>query len=44
MAEIMAGIIPVSETEIKKPKNLNEVTLGRKTCIEIQWLDDELMD
>lgn len=41
MAEIMAGVIPVSKTEIKKPKNLNEVTLGRKTCVEIQWLDEE---
>jgi len=41
MAEIMAGIIPVSETEIKKPKNLDEVTLGRKTCVEIQWLAEE---
>ena len=41
MAEIMAGVIPVSQTDIKKPKNLNEVTLGTKTCIEIQWLDEE---
>ena len=41
MAEIMAGRIPVSPTEIKKPKNLHEVTLGTKTCIEIQWLDEE---
>jgi hypothetical protein len=44
MAEIMAGVIPVSKAEIKKPKNLNEVTLGRKTCVEIQWLDEEYMD
>ena len=41
MAEIMAGTIPVSKTKIKKPINLNEVTLGTKTCVEIQWLDKE---
>ncbi|MCP4613815.1 MAG: hypothetical protein GY845_34430, partial [Planctomycetes bacterium] len=41
MAEIMAGIIPVSKTKMKKPKNLNEVTLGMKTCIEIGWLDED---
>lgn len=41
MAEIMAGRIPVSKTEIKKPLNLNEVTLGTKTCIEIKWLNEE---
>lgn len=40
MAEIMAGVIPVSETKIKKPKNLHEVTLGRKTCVEIKWLEE----
>jgi len=44
MAEIMAGTIPVSKTEITKPKNLDEVTLGRKTCVEIKWLDEESMD
>jgi len=41
MAEIMAGVIPVSKTEIKKPIHLNEVTLGTKTCVEIKWLDEE---
>ncbi len=41
MAEIMAGVIPVSKTEFKKPKNLDEVTLGRKTCSEIKWLDEK---
>jgi hypothetical protein len=41
MAEIMAGIIPVSKTKMEKPINLDEVTLGRKTCIEIKWLDEE---
>lgn len=41
MAEIMAGRIPVSKTKMKKPRNLNEVTLGIKTCIEIKWLDEE---
>ncbi len=40
MAEIMAGTIPVSKTKIKKPINLNEVTLGTKTCVEIKWLEE----
>ena len=41
MAEIMAGRIPVSKTKMKKPKNLNEVTLGMKTCVEIGWLEED---
>jgi len=44
MAEIMAGVIPISQTNIKKPKNLHQVTLGRKTCVEIKWLNEEEMD
>lgn len=40
MAEIMAGRIPLSDTEIKWPANFNEVTIGVKTCVEINWLDE----
>lgn len=38
MAEIMAGRIPLSGSEIKWPENLHEVTIGIKTCVEINWL------
>ncbi|MCJ7772654.1 MAG: hypothetical protein MUP22_05920, partial [Desulfobacterales bacterium] len=38
MAEIMAGRIPLSGSEIKWPENLHEVIIGIKTCVEINWL------
>jgi len=36
-AELMAGHIPLSKTEIVMPANLNEVILGPKTMAEINW-------
>lgn len=44
MAEIMAGRIPVSSSEIKWPANLNQVVIGVKTCVEINWLPREQLE
>ena len=40
MAEIMAGRIPLSSSEMKRPAGFHEVTIGIKTCVEINWLDE----
>ena len=37
-AEIMAGRIPLSETQSKMPPDLNEVVVGKVTAREIHWL------
>lgn len=38
MAEIMAGKVPVSETESRMARDLTEVVIGRQTAREIGWL------
>lgn len=37
-AELMAGRIPISETEAKMPDNLRKTLVGKKTAYEIGWL------
>lgn len=37
-AEIMAGRIPVSETNVEIPTGMNEVMIGTKTAREINWV------
>ena len=36
-AEIMAGRIPVSQTQAKIPESLNDVVIGELTAKEINW-------
>ena len=36
-AEIMAGRIPISETEAKQPEGLWQVILGGAAALEINW-------
>ena len=36
-AEIMAGRIPISETEARQPEGLRQVILGEATALEINW-------
>jgi len=38
-AEIMAGKIPLSETETLQPRSLGKVLIGEETAIEINWLN-----
>jgi len=38
-AEIMAGKVPISETESEMPYSLLSCIIGNKTAIEIGWLD-----
>ena len=37
-AEIMAGRIPIAETQAEIPRNLKRVVIGEKTAREINWL------
>jgi hypothetical protein len=37
-AEIMAGRIPITETQSEIPRNLKRVVIGEKTAREINWL------
>ncbi|MGR8932184.1 MAG: hypothetical protein ACU836_16260 [Gammaproteobacteria bacterium] len=37
-AEIMAGRIPLSETQMRMASSLNECVIGKQTAIEINWL------
>ena len=36
-AEIMAGRIPISETQARQPEGLRQVILGEATALEINW-------
>ncbi len=38
MAEIMAGKVPISESESRMARDLTEVVIGRQTAREIGWL------
>jgi hypothetical protein len=38
-AEIMAGTIPLAENKSMMARNLNEVEIGVKTAIEINWVE-----
>ena len=40
-AEIMAGSIPVSKTEMSMPESLMYTVIGPKTAREIKWLDGD---
>lgn len=37
-AEIMAGRIPISESELKAPRSLKKVVVGKITALEIRWV------
>ncbi len=37
-AEIMGGRFPVTENRVKMPLSLAEVTIGKKTAEEINWI------
>jgi hypothetical protein len=39
LAEIMAGRIPISNTESKMPKKLSQTVVGKKTAREIGWIE-----
>lgn len=38
-AEIMAGRIPVSPTQLEMPQSLDQVVVGKATALEIRWLE-----
>ncbi len=40
-AEIMAGRIPVSETESRMPRSLKNCVIGKETALEIHWLNPD---
>jgi hypothetical protein len=40
-AEIMAGRIPISESELKAPRSLKKVLVGDATATEIRWVEVE---
>lgn len=40
-AEIMAGVIPVGETEWVMPKKLDQTLIGYQTAREINWVQEE---
>ncbi len=41
-AELMGGRLPISETEAKTPKSLNQTLVGEKTAHEIGWLQQHV--
>lgn len=38
-AEIMAGRVPLSQTEMRQARDLNEALIGEYTAQEIRWID-----
>jgi hypothetical protein len=39
-AEIMGGVVALSESEHKMPENLDRCMIGRKTATEINWVNE----